>query len=339
MAVAFENARLFSETLERERETRALASVASALALDEPFEATLRAISRGVVDTTAAVACAVTLLDDEGGFVQAGGWNMPEGFSQAMAASVAAGAPSPAHSVSKSGEPTVYDAGVRSRAMRDDRFADVRPFVTDQDWENAAVVPLPYRGRVLGTISTFYPEGVVPSEADLALLNAIAGQAAFAVENARLFTETVERERETRALATVSSALMLDQPVEATLSAIARGVVDTTEALACSVSLISEDGVYVMNGVSGLPDGFDQAVMDAVERGAHSAPFEVMQSGQPQVHGNLRHYFRTNPYYEPVRPLMEDVEWDSLVMVPLRYRGRALGTLTTYYEPGFVPNR
>lgn len=337
MAVAFENARLFSETLERERENRALASVASALALDEPFEKTLEAISRSIVESTPAVACSVTLLNGSGDYVQGSGWGMPEGFTVLMAKAVDAGAPSAAHEVARSGKSIVIRR-MRSAAEKEPLFKDIVPLLESSNLDNAAVVPLPYRGRTVGTISTFYTADTVPTEHDVALLNAIAGQASFAVENARLFAETLRREREMRALASVSAALALDQPLATTLDAIARNIVESTEAVAASLTLIDEQGTLILSGVAGLPPGFASAVTDSIElEGAHSAPHEVQVTGRPQVHFNLRQWFKNHPNFQRVAPFIDKVEWDNCALVPLPYRGRNLGTLTVFYEASFVP--
>ena len=336
MAVAFENARLFSETLERERENRALASVSSALALDEPFEATLRSIARAVVDTTSAGGCSLTLIGPDGSYAQGGNWGLPERFQSEMEGAVNAGAPSPAHAVVRSGRGLVI-SGLQNNARLDPRTAGVALLLEGSNYDNAALVPLFYRGRVIGTMSTFYAPSVVPTQDDLALLSAIANQASFAVENARLFTETTKRERETRALATVASAVAFDQTLQETLNDIARGIVDTTDAVGCTLSLIEPEGNYSMSGVHGMPPGFDEAYVRSVEAGAHSAPFEVMRTGVPQIHSNLKQWFLTHSAFSLVAPLVQDITWDNAAVVPLKHRGRTLGALTTYYEPEVMP--
>lgn len=336
MAVAFENARLFSETLERERENRALASVSSALAFDEPFEATLRSIARAVVDTTSASGCSLTLIGPDGSYAQGGNWGLPERFQAEMEAAVNAGAPSPAHAVVRSGRGLVI-SGLQRNARLDPRTAIVAELLEGENYDNAALVPLLYRGRVVGAMSTFYTPAIVPTQDDLALLSAIANQASFAVENARLFTETTRRERETRALATVASAVAFDQTLQETLNDIARGIVETTDAVGCTLSLIEPSGEYSMSGVHGMPPGFDDAYVQSVAEGAHSAPYEVMETGVPQVHSNLKNWFMTHPQFTRVAPLVHDITWDNAAVVALKHRGRTLGAISTYYEPPFVP--
>lgn len=336
MAVAFENARLYSQTLKRERENRALASVASALTLDQPVGSTLDAISRGVVETTDAIACSVILQDENGDFVMGGAHGLPPGFSNLMAESVMNGAPSAAMAVFLSGVPRLLP-GARALALDEPLYKPAHHVLHGAEWEHSAIFPLIYRGRTIGNLATYYPENILPDADAMTLLDAIAGQAAFAVENARLFAETVRRERENRALAGVSSALALDQPVEATFNAIAERVVETTRAVACAVTLLDDRGEYVLGGEAHLPQGFAEAMIRAIASGAPSAVYDVMKSGESQVHVGLREYFRKRAGFEPVAPLVENVEWDNVAVVPLAYRSRVIGSLSTFYLPDFVP--
>ena len=83
-------------------------------------------------------------------------------------------------------EGIIFDTHQDSRwVIYDDQPYDVR---------SAIATPLRRRQRILGVLTLVHDEPGKFSEADLALLNAIAGQAAIALENAQLFKET-EQER------------------------------------------------------------------------------------------------------------------------------------------------
>jgi signal transduction histidine kinase len=83
-------------------------------------------------------------------------------------------------------EGIIYDTHQDSRwVIYDDQPYDVR---------SAIATPLRRRQRVLGVLTVVHDEPHKFTEADLSLLNAIAGQAAIALENAQLFKET-EQER------------------------------------------------------------------------------------------------------------------------------------------------
>jgi signal transduction histidine kinase len=75
--------------------------------------------------------------------------------------------------------------------MRDPRWAPAHHSLESLDWDGFAVAPLESRGRVVGTLSAFYPSGLTPSARDeVERLTAVADQAAVAVDNAGLLAKT-----------------------------------------------------------------------------------------------------------------------------------------------------
>ena len=84
--------------------------------------------------------------------------------------------------------------------MRDPRWAPAHQSLESVDWDGFAVAPLESRGRVVGTLSAFYPSGLTPAAKDeVERLAAVADQAAVAVDNAGLLAKTrrwaVDQER------------------------------------------------------------------------------------------------------------------------------------------------
>ena len=84
--------------------------------------------------------------------------------------------------------------------MRDPRWAPAHQSLESVDWDGFAVAPLESRGRVVGTLSAFYPSGLTPAARDeVERLTAVADQAAVAVDNAGLLAKTrrwaVDQER------------------------------------------------------------------------------------------------------------------------------------------------
>ena len=75
--------------------------------------------------------------------------------------------------------------------MRDPRWAPAHEVLGTVEWDGFAAAPLEARGRVVGTLSAFYPSGLTPAaRAEVELLAAVAGQAAAAVDNAGLLAKT-----------------------------------------------------------------------------------------------------------------------------------------------------
>jgi diguanylate cyclase (GGDEF)-like protein len=100
-------------------------------------------------------------------------------------------------------------------------------------------VPMIWQAQVTGVIDVEYtvdtPGRFTP--ADLELLGQFANQAAIAVENARLLTETRRRADEQRLLYNAARDFTAGLSEEAVLQAIARHLVGALEAAGCAVSL------------------------------------------------------------------------------------------------------
>ena len=78
----------------------------------------------------------------------------------------------------------------RRKILANPRLAALHKYYPQVPWDTIYVVPLVSRGRPLGAISFGYPPGQEPGEEEKVFLGAVADQAAVAVENARLFSET-----------------------------------------------------------------------------------------------------------------------------------------------------
>jgi signal transduction histidine kinase len=75
--------------------------------------------------------------------------------------------------------------------MRDPRWAPAHEVLDTVHWDGFAAAPLEARGRVVGTLSAFYPSGLTPAaQAEVERLAAVADQAAVAVDNAGLLAKT-----------------------------------------------------------------------------------------------------------------------------------------------------
>ena len=92
----------------------------------------------------------------------------------------------------------VHDA--RTLLLAEPKYASVYPMLERAPWDTVVITPLVASGHSLGTLNTYYLSGYEPDEDEVALVDAITGQAAIAVENRRLFAETERRIRETDAL-------------------------------------------------------------------------------------------------------------------------------------------
>ena len=126
-------------------------------------------------------------------------------------------------------------------ARADPRLAGVRQAIEETGIDSAVVVPLVASEEVIGLLAAYPPGRRGADEAELALLDALAGQLAVAVQNARLHEQakqlgadlehalSAERKagRRLRALYDVSRSFVHSLSFDATLQAVARAAVES----------------------------------------------------------------------------------------------------------------
>jgi serine phosphatase RsbU (regulator of sigma subunit) len=141
-------------------------------------------------------------------------------------------------------------------AAHDRRLASVRAAATEAGIEAAHAVPLVAHGDVIGLFAVYPPLGRKLTSDQSALLGALAGQIAVAVQNARLHEETkllgVERERaldaervaarRLSALYEISRSFAQSLSLDSTLDAVARTLVELLEVDAAVIRLPDERG-------------------------------------------------------------------------------------------------
>ncbi|MGI8911997.1 MAG: PAS domain S-box protein, partial [Rubrobacteraceae bacterium] len=155
-------------------------------------------------------------------------------------------------------------------------------------------------------------------------------------------TERVEAfrmlEERITALAGISASLTVGQTMEATLDALAAGVIHSTAAVACAVVLMNaETGLFRTAGSHGLPEGYTAALEAAYRAGMRPPPVEVFRTRQPMLFRDARQAALNTPFSSPLHGFLHEVSWDKIYFVPLVSRRRALGVLNLYYLPGEEP--
>jgi PAS domain S-box-containing protein len=168
----------------------ALVRIAASLTVGQTMEATLDALAARVVQSTAAVACSVVLLNAETGLPRtAGSHGLPEGYTVGLQAAYRAGLRPAAIEVFRTHRPMLV-RGVRQFALEHPLASSVHRYLREAPWDTIYVVPLVYRGLALGTLNLYYPAREEPGEDEKVFLGAVADQTAVAVENVRLFADT-----------------------------------------------------------------------------------------------------------------------------------------------------
>jgi PAS domain S-box-containing protein len=170
-----------------EERVTALARVSASLTVGQTMEAALDALATRVVQSTAAVACSVVLLNTETGLPRtAGSHGLPDDYTVGMQAAYRAGLRPAAMEVFRTHEPMLV-RDVRQAALKQPLASSVHRFLREAQWDTVYCVPLVYRGLALGTLNLYYLAGEEPGEDERVFLGAVADQTAVAVENAGLF--------------------------------------------------------------------------------------------------------------------------------------------------------
>jgi signal transduction histidine kinase len=179
-----------TEARRNERAAAALSNIASALVFDQPIEVTLKALAARALESTEAVACAVVLIKEDPlriTFVgSAGDINPDWGPTEAA---WRAGFDFPSLRAFRERRPVVA-TNVRQQVLDDPLAALIHDDVRRVSWDNVAIMPLVRREETLGVFGAYYAPGVEPDHDELSLVQAIAKQAATAVQNAHLFAES-----------------------------------------------------------------------------------------------------------------------------------------------------
>jgi PAS domain S-box-containing protein len=170
-----------------EERVTALARVSANLTVGQTVEAALDSLAARVVQSTAAVACSVVLLNAETGMPHtAGSHGLPEGYTAGMQAAYRAGLRPAAMEVFRTHRPMLV-RDVRQIALKQTLVPFVLRYLREAPWDTIYCVPLVYRSQALGTLNLYYPAGEEPGEDERVFLGAVADQIAVAVENAGLF--------------------------------------------------------------------------------------------------------------------------------------------------------
>ncbi len=177
-----------TESRRQEREARVLAEIAASLTIDQPMEETLDILTRYVVDETRAEAAVIGLIEPATMRLEAFTvYGLPDRYMEEMRAQWPMSRTSATVRAFETQQiKIVVDA--RSRMLANPAYAAVHDLLHDNRWDALAVLPLVYRGQSHGALVVYYPNPGPPDD-EIALLAAIADQAAIVVENNRLYAE------------------------------------------------------------------------------------------------------------------------------------------------------
>ncbi|MDP9484243.1 MAG: GAF domain-containing protein [Actinomycetota bacterium] len=229
-----------------EQRLGALVRISASLTVDRPMEDTLSVLAAGVVEASTARACSVVLMEEGTHALRMAGLRgLPEGYAEAVETSWQAGARSSAVRAFDSQRP-VFVRDARRRLLSDPLYAPARRFADEVPWEALFIAPLVHRGRSLGAVSAYYAPDEEPGEDEISFLQAVADQAAVAIENARLYGSVRERTRELATLLEVSNNVASALELEPLLGLILDQLKTVVDYADCSVLMVEGEGLVML---------------------------------------------------------------------------------------------
>jgi len=184
-----------------------------------------------------------------------------------------------------------------------------------------ATAPLLVGDDLRGVVATYDPQGHAADD-DVAYLTALAEQAALAIENARLYGEVRNRLAEVTGLQAANAALVEELQPERALRVVAEQALALSAAATVSIELLRPGGSELEVQVAVGEHAVELAAVRVPVEG--SLPGAAVATGKPQI---VRAPFRGA--LEQGR-IAERADARSLLVLPLRARGRTLGTLSAY---------
>jgi signal transduction histidine kinase/DNA-binding response OmpR family regulator len=245
MGVALENARLFQETNRRADETAALNEIGREISATLDQNAVLEQIAQRAKEILKAKDVVLRLVE-------------PDGTLPTVIA-LGANADNFRKSVLRIGEGItghVAESGVAeviASSQADERASQVAGTAEEED-DTIIFTPLKVRERVIGVMGLWRDIAVSGpfSDSDLNFAEGLAGQAAIAIENARLFTEAKQRASEMTALAEVGQDISATLDLQTVMERIASNAKELLEGDISAVFMPMEEGelfkTYVVLG-------------------------------------------------------------------------------------------
>ncbi len=224
----------------------------------------------------------------------------------------------------RTGKPLLLSGSVREGLIR----LGIQPDATD-DCACYLGVPLAVDDEVMGVLAVQHytrPDAYSPS--DVAVLSAVAAQAAVALHNASLYNRVWEMADELTLLNNVSSVVTATLDLDIVLDTTCAVVIQIGHADKTAIFLTSEDGqmLRLVHSI-GLSDDF-VAQFQNIRRDDDSGPTQILRQNAAIVLPDVW----TDPRGLGWRSLAELEGYVGLLAVPLVASDQVIGFLAAFYE-------
>jgi GAF domain-containing protein/HAMP domain-containing protein len=223
------------------------------------------------------------------------------------------------------------DSGTIESAFQPKSAGQAQQVNTNGD-ANLVNIPLVSRGRLIGQIEIENPEEDW-SEEDFILSEAIADQAALALENSTFFNQTQVRLRETEALFNLSTTLSTTMEVSEIYRRAARTMAELLQVSRCAISSWDRDNNTVVDEADYIRDSNNELI-NFFETGP--AVFDLRNhAGTTLVLNSLTHLirFRSDPKLEQSeKDILDEIGVELCLEIPLVTGNEAIGIVELFRE-------
>lgn len=326
-----------SRATERQRQTLQvrlvrLQEITAALAAARTPEQVLDVVLSQVVDGVGASSASAALLDDDGRTLEVAA---AVGYGASLIeqyASFGIDSPRPLAVATRTGQPVVHDAA----------GSDGEPGQCESDGPKrgaCAALPLRTDERALGALDLRFEGPRALDEAEVAFLQAVANQCAQSLERSRLHKDEAAARARAEAsqerlefLAEVSNVLASTLDPQPTIANIAELVVPRLGDW-CVITLL-QGGRLFPAAVTHVDGSKSRLLRFIAERwpprlDARTGAGAVARTGKPELHRRFSERLLDEiADSEEHRQALRELGLSSSLIVPLRARGRTIGTMT-----------
>ncbi|MEA3341369.1 MAG: GAF domain-containing protein, partial [Chloroflexota bacterium] len=323
-AVAVENARLYEDQRKRAVQAESLLRIEQAINSSLELEPTLRTVVREMAQLMGVEQSGVMLFDEkcEYGYLTVE-YQEAEGVALGEELRISLEGNLSIERILTTREPlAVYDA------ENDPCLSTIRDIVHLRHIKSILIAPLIVRGDVIGTIgfdATEAPRHF--TEGEIRLSQILAGRAAIAIENARLFEETQKHvaclEKKTRDLELVHQ---VSQTVSSSLNL--THILETTVEQMVTVFETDHSGILLLDQAQ----TYGQVVAEYPSSGAAAERFpiqgylvaeRIIADREPLMIEDVWN----DPLMATVREAMHRLDIRSMLIAPLIVKGEVLGSI------------
>lgn len=232
----------------------------------------------------------------------------------------------------RSGRPVLINR-TREEMGKPDGFAPVGR--VDRRSASLMFVPVKKGEQLIGLVSVQSYTHQAYHENDLRLLEAIAGQAASAIDNARLFQASRRNIERLTTLQALSTAIAGSLELDKVLPTIADGARQALGVDRCAIYLGDENQGFLDGYAQGFAPEFIPAMREAFRGPTGPLPINIRQpvvlediAEEPATGEMLRRLLRG--HWPVIAPMLAGIR--TIALLPLLYRGEPLGMLAFHHE-------